>query len=91
MGKHKGSKGLDFLHTPHSSISCEIEAHAIQKTGENCILNVRETYGKIQKFQSYGFFLHISCEALIHTIPKIWEKWIPIERENNGKAQTFQS
>ena len=43
MGKHKDSKGLDFLHTPHSSISCEIEAHAIQKTGENCILNVRET------------------------------------------------
>ena len=91
MGKHKDSKGLDFLHTPHSSISCEIEAHAIPKTGENCILNVRETYGKIQKFQSYGFFLHISCEALIHTIPKIWEKWIPIERENNGKVQTFQS
>ena len=35
MGKHKCSKGLGFLHVPHSSIPREIETHTIPITWEN--------------------------------------------------------
>ena len=52
MGKHKYSKCLSFLHIPHSSVSREIEAHAIPKPWENWILVVSETYGKTQTFKS---------------------------------------
>ena len=35
MGKHKYSKGLGFLHIPHSSISREIETRTIPIEWEN--------------------------------------------------------
>ena len=52
MGKHKDSKGLDFLHTPHSSISCEALIHTIPKIWEKWIPIERENNGKAQTFQS---------------------------------------
>ena len=61
MGKHKYSKGLGFLHVPHSSISREIETCTIPITWEHWILIVRETYGKTQTFQSYGFLTYFMC------------------------------
>ena len=51
MGKHKYSKGLGFLHIPHSSISRVIETHTIP--WEIWILIVEETSGKAQTFKSY--------------------------------------
>ena len=61
MGKHKYSKGLGFLHVPHSSISREIETCTIPITWEHWILIVRETYGKTQTFQSYGLLTYFMC------------------------------
>ena len=58
MGKHKYSKGLDFLHVPRSSILREIKIYTIPITWENWILIARETYGKTQTFQSYSFLTY---------------------------------
>ena len=87
MGKHKYSKGLGFLHIPHSSISREIETYAIPKTWENWMLIARETYGKTQTFHLFVSFLNTLGEAEIDTIYKSWEKWIPIIREKYGKSK----
>ena len=84
MGKHKYSKGLGFLHVPHSSISREIETCTIPITWEHWILIVRETYGKTQTFQSYGFLTYFMCgintynsqnmrKVNSHSKEKIWE------------------
>ena len=62
MGKHKYSKGFGFLYIPHYSVLHEIETHTIPKNiGNNWILIVRETYGKTQTFQSYGFLTYFMC------------------------------
>ena len=55
---HKYSKGLGFFLISHSSILQEIETHTISKTREHWVLIVRETYGKTQTFQSYGFLTY---------------------------------
>ena len=63
MGKHKYSKGLGFLHIPHSSISHVIETHTIP--WEIWIIIVEERLGKHKHSKATGL-LHISCKALIH-------------------------
>ena len=85
MGKHKYSKGFGFLYIPHYSVLHAIETHTIPKNiGNNWILIVRETYGKTQTFQSYGFLTYFMCgintynsqnmrKVNSHSKEKIWE------------------
>ena len=55
---------MGFLYILHYSISRKIETHAIPKTWENWILIVRETYGKTQTFQSYGFLTYFMSDTI---------------------------
>ena len=89
MGKHKYSKGLGFLHIPHSSISREIETHTIPIEWENWILIVRETYRKTQTFQSYRFlpyFMRGINPYNSENMGKVNSR----SRKKYGKTQTFQ-
>ena len=79
MGKHKYCKGMGFLH-----ISRETKIHTILKTWEKWILIARETHGKTQTFQSYGFLTYFMCSinpcnfqnmgcVNSHVKGKVWE------------------
>ena len=86
MGKQKYSKGLGFLHVPHSSISREIETHTIPIEWENWILIVRETYGKTQSYRFLTYFMRGINPYNSQNMGKINSH----SRKKYGKTQTFQ-
>ena len=62
LWENKYSKVFGFLYILHYSVLHEIKTHKNPKNMENnWILIVRETYGKTQTFQSYGFLTYFIC------------------------------
>ena len=82
MGKHQYCQGMGLLH-----ISRETVIRTILKLWEKWITIVRETHGKTQTFQNYGFLTYF---VWINTISKTWGKWVPIVRKNTGKHKHFK-